>query len=111
MKLLPCDNCRDHALLADGSPYLIGQVPVTPFRVSCRRCKLTSTITAARFATLPEVTPDELDTFGLLETYARDLTLGHQLPISHAVDLYRVGFTVRELEDLTRPANPQSEGA
>lgn len=107
MKLLPCDNCRtrDHtyAQLADGTPYLIGQSPVFPFRVSCSRCKLSYILTATRFAQLPEVTHDELAAFGLLETYARDLTLGHQLPITHAIDLYRAGLTPAELDALSPP--------
>ena len=106
MRLLPCDNCHTHAQLADGTPYLIGQTPVTPFRVSCSRCKLTTMLTAARFAQLPEVTHDELAAFDLLETYARDLTLGHALPIAHAVDLYRAGFTVGELTALPAPEPP-----
>jgi hypothetical protein len=100
VRCLPCDNCRTHAQLADGTPYLIGQTPVTPFRVSCSRCKLTSIITAARFASLPEVTHDELAGWGLLETYAADLTLGHALPIAHAVDLLKAGFTVQEVTAL-----------
>lgn len=101
-RLLPCDNCRDHALLRDGTPYLVGSVHVFPYQYPCRRCKLTTTITAVRFNQLPDVTADQLADFGLLESYARDLTLGHQLPIGHAVDLYRAGFDVETLEALTR---------
>ena len=107
MYLLPCDNCHTYAQLADGHPYLIGQSPVFPFRVACSRCKLTTIITATRFAQLPEVTRGELAVFGLLETYARDLTLGHTLPIAHAVDLYLAGFTVQELAALPPPEPPQ----
>lgn len=107
MKILPCDNCRtrDHtyAQLADGSPYLIGQSPVFPYRIACSRCKLTTLLTAVRFAQLPEITHDELEAFGLLEAHAADLTLGHQLKIAEAVDLYRAGFTVQELDALDPP--------
>jgi len=106
VKLLPCDNCRTNAQLADGTPHLIGQSPVFPYRSSCSRCKLTTIITAARYAQLPEVTHDELAAFGLLEVYARDLTLGHALPIDHAVDLLRAGFTVQELYVLPLPEPP-----
>ena len=110
MRLLPCDNCHTHAQLADGTPYFIGQTPITPFRVTCSRCKLTSVLTAARFNQLPEVTHDQLAEFGLLETYARDLTLGHQLPIAHAVDLLRAGFTVHEIAALPSPEPPPEVG-
>jgi len=106
VRLLPCDNCHTHAQLADGTPHLIGQSPTFPYRSSCSRCKLSTIITAARYAQLPEVTHDELAAFGLLEVYARDLTLGHALPIARAVDLFRAGFTVQELADLPLPEVP-----
>lgn len=101
MKRLPCDNCSEGAELRDGTPYLIGRPPdAWPFRVSCARCKRVSYVTAAKFNQLPEVSPDQLMEWHLLEQYVRDLTLGGSLTTEQAIDLYRAGWTVPELAAL-----------
>jgi len=78
VKVLPCEHCEPKELtttlgtgagrlfagarLADGSPYIMGSVPIGvkwPWRYKCAECKRTTAITAAEFNSLRLLEPAE----------------------------------------------------
>lgn len=67
MKLLPCENCRTHAVVKVGSheeALVVGRVRRFPYRYRCSRCKKLTTLQAAAYNRLPELTDRELIELG-----------------------------------------------
>lgn len=112
LKLLPCKDKGDkgpHCLdgIAKLLPerwYVLAHWPGgDPFVYQCRACKRTSQITVIEFNSLPEINVGDLPQ-EQQEAMAMDLTLGRELPIAHAVDLARAGFTMQDVLAMNREA-------
>jgi hypothetical protein len=102
-KALPCGTpgCVEIAELRDGKPYLIGQPPTRwPLRVHCSRCKKPSYLSARDYHRLPEVTTQQLEAWGLLDSHLRSL-MGDGHPREHAIDLLSQGWSPAELAEVT----------
>lgn len=106
MKALPCSSkdCRGDRqrlgqrllgrvliTLPDGSPHLVGQPSSFPLRVPCAACKRPTTITAAAWNALPELTAEDMEAFDVLSKLAKDWT-GAGLAEDHARDMVGAGI-------------------
>lgn len=89
MKALPC-ACGDKvARLRSGEPFLSLRAPG---RYACSACKRSHHLSPQEFNVLPDVTPEDLAQWGLLEHYTKDLRQGVTFTKEQAVDLFRAGF-------------------
>jgi hypothetical protein len=80
VKALPCQRCKEVALLPDGKPYVVGRAPTFPsrgaFTYGCSRCRQAwdfNSITATEFARLPTLTLADLRKLGLDWKVTNDL--------------------------------------
>jgi hypothetical protein len=107
VKLLPCDTCdTGHASLDPKGdvPYTLERFPRDgrEFYVRCRRCKKPTALTVFGFNALPDLTPEDLETLGMLDHVAKDLTLGGAVTLDQAKDLVRAGLSLPDVHALDK---------
>lgn len=109
MKILPCEKCGQAR--AGAQPYYCASypgLPGYPLVYKCSQCRSPNTINVTQFNALPDITPAELGTLGLLDHLARDLTLGGEIPLEQARDLFSAGLTPEILAAL--PVQERADG-
>ena len=111
MKLLPCRGSCDDRIAKLGprrEPYYAQSFPGRGDRMTfvCSGCKKGTSLTAIEFNGLPEATREQLEAAGILDHVSKDLTLGGEVPIEQARDLFVAGVTPHELAELPPPEEP-----
>jgi hypothetical protein len=107
VKLLPCPTCDTGHASLDREGRVAYTLEVFPrvgreFIVKCQRCRRATALTVMDFNRLPDVPPADLERYGLLGPFARDLSLVED----QARDLAVAGFTLRDLQALGPPPTP-----